>query len=91
MKSKRASASGRTAPVEVSPRASGFILSIGPLSVWLPLETAKVVVATLERALLLDARVARAGEAIRGELEPKPVGPSPPAVEATPVLRRASN
>jgi len=45
---------GRTAQVDICPSDAGFVLSVGPVSLWLPRDAARDVVATLTRALLLD-------------------------------------
>ena len=45
---------GRTVQVDICPHDAGFVLSVGPVSIWLPLDTARDVVTTLARALLLD-------------------------------------
>jgi hypothetical protein len=51
---KLASIVGRTVQVDICPRDAGFVLSVGPVSIWLPLATARDVVTTLARALLVD-------------------------------------
>jgi hypothetical protein len=55
---------GRIAQVDVCPRDAGFVLSVGPVSIWLPLDAARDVVATLARALLLDAHGVRDSHAL---------------------------
>lgn len=73
---------GRIAQVDVCPRDAGFVLSVGPVSVWLQLEAAQDVVATLARALLLDARVTRASDPLRGKVEPETVKSTPATAAA---------
>jgi hypothetical protein len=47
---------GRFVQVDVCAREAGVVLSVGPVSLWLPTNTALDVVETLARALALEAR-----------------------------------
>jgi hypothetical protein len=82
---------GRIAQVDVCPRDAGFVLSVGPVSIWLQLEAAQDVVATLAQALLLEERRARAPHANRGEKDPEHVEPRPTASLREPRVRGTSN
>ena len=79
---------GRIAQVDVCPRGAGFVLSIGPVSIWLPLDAARDVVATLARALLLDTRGVRHSHALDPLTDAKP---TPADTVAQPAARGTSN
>jgi hypothetical protein len=76
---------GRTAQVDICPRDAGFVLSVGPVSIWLTLDAARDVVTTLARALLLDTLGGRQPQDFV-----KPTTPSATAIAAPPA-RGTSN
>jgi len=88
---KTQSVVGRIAQVDVCPRDAGFVLSVGPVSIWLQLEAAQDVVATLAQALLFEARGARTPHASRGEKDPALVEPRAAASVLEPRVRGTSN
>lgn len=49
---------GRSVQVDICPEDVGFVMSIGRVSLWLKLEEAQDVVATLTRALIRSAALA---------------------------------
>jgi hypothetical protein len=53
---------GRFVQVDICPEDVGFVMSIGRASIWLKLEEAQDLVATLTRALLRSAALARGEE-----------------------------
>ena len=55
MDTNKAVVHGRVVQVDVCAREAGVVLSIGPVSLWLPTSTALDVVETLARALALEA------------------------------------
>jgi|KBSMisStandDraft_5_1062788.scaffolds.fasta_scaffold971619_2 hypothetical protein len=72
MKTKKvASIVGRTVQVDICPHDAGFVLSVGPVSIWLPPNAARDVVATLGRALLVETL---------GVRQPTPAAAPPPRV-----------
>jgi hypothetical protein len=46
---------GRRSQVDLCPGEAGYVLSLGPVSLWLDREAAADVVATLTRALAIEA------------------------------------
>jgi hypothetical protein len=67
VKSKRPAVVGRVAQVDICPAEAGFVLSVGPVSLWLDLAVAEDVVETLSEALVLGAREGgRAAEPVGG-------------------------
>ena len=84
---------GRSAQVDICPRDAGFVLSVGPVSIWLPLDTARDVVATLTRALLLDALGVREPEGLHddGDADADIVKPKSATALAAPPARSTSN
>ena len=92
MKSKKLpSVVGRTAQVDICPRDAGFVLSVGPVSIWLPLDVARDVVATLTRALLLDKLGVQQSEVLRPDGDADIVKPTSPTTVAAPAARGTSN
>jgi hypothetical protein len=55
MDTQRPSLHGRVVQVDICAREAGVVLSVGPVSLWLPTSTALDVVETLARALALEA------------------------------------
>ena len=53
---------GRSVQVDICPEDVGFVMSIGRASIWLKLEEAQDLVATLTRALIRSAALARDDE-----------------------------
>jgi hypothetical protein len=51
----RRTLSGQSVQVDVCGPEDGFVLSVGPVSLWLPATAALDVVETLARAIALDA------------------------------------
>jgi hypothetical protein len=49
---------GRIAQVDICPEEAGYVLSVGPVSLWLQLDEAQDVLSTLKRALGIDAEAA---------------------------------
>jgi hypothetical protein len=49
---------GRSVQVDICPEDVGFVMSIGRVSLWLKLEEARDLVATLTRALIRSAALA---------------------------------
>src|SRR3954470_18721437 len=82
---------GRIAQVDVCPRGAGFVLSVGPVSIWLPLDAARDVVTTLAQALLLDARDLRDSHAMGRRGDAEIVKPTPGNTVALPAARGPSN
>ena len=82
---------GRIAQVDVCPRGAGFVLSVGPVSIWLPLDAARDVVATLARALLLDSRGVRHSRALDALADAEIVKSTPATTVAQPPARGTSN
>lgn len=56
LKSKRPAVVGRVAQVDICPAEAGFVLSVGPVSLWLDQAVAEDVVETLSEALVLGGR-----------------------------------
>jgi hypothetical protein len=54
MDTQRPVVNGRVVQVDVCAREAGVVLSVGPVSLWLPMSTALDVVETLARALALE-------------------------------------
>lgn len=54
-RAKRRAIRGRWAQVDICPSDAGFVLSVGPVSLWLDLAAAGDVVETLSRALSFEA------------------------------------
>ena len=52
--------------VDICPEQSGYILSVGPMSIWLDGATAEDVVVMLERAIASRAAAARPATLTRG-------------------------
>jgi hypothetical protein len=77
MKSRRPAVMGRVAQVDICPSESGFVLSVGPVSLWLETAVAEDVVETLAHALSLGTGAAAAagadgaGDAVEAELPPR--------------------
>jgi len=91
MKSKKLpSVVGRTAQVDICPRDAGFVLSVGPVSIWLPLDVARDVVTTLARALLLDT-LGVEGLHRHGDADAGVVKPTSATAVAAPPARGTSN
>ena len=88
---KSSSVVGRIAQVDICPRDAGFVLSVGPVSIWLPHNAARDVVATLGRALLLDTLGVRPSHALPGDADADIVKPTPAAALAAPPARSTSN
>jgi hypothetical protein len=82
---------GRIAQVDVCPRGAGFVLSVGPVSIWLPLGAARDVVATLARALLLDARGVSDSHTVDPLADAQIVKSTPANTVAHPAPRGTSN
>src|SRR3954467_2649731 len=82
---------GRIAQGHVCPRDAGFVLSVGPVSIWLPLDAARDVVATLAQALLLDTRGVRDSHAHDPLGDAEIVKTGPPSTVAPPSPRGTSN
>ena len=55
MNPTRRTLSGRSVQVDVCSPEGGFVLSVGPVSLWLPATAALDVVETLARAIALEA------------------------------------
>jgi hypothetical protein len=55
-KKRKPAVLGRMAQVDICPAESGFVLSVGPVSIWLEPAVAEDVVRTLAQALSLDTR-----------------------------------
>ena len=55
MSRKRRTLSGESVQVDVCGPEDGFVLSVGPVSLWLPAPAALDVVETLARAIALEA------------------------------------
>jgi hypothetical protein len=84
MKSKKLpSIVGRTAQVDICPRDAGYVLSVGPVSLWLPLDVARDVVTTLARALLVDTLGVEPSQGLHrhgdGDAGAASAGAAPPA------------
>jgi hypothetical protein len=64
-KTRKAAVKGRIAQVDICPSEGGFVLSLGPVSLWLEPGVAEDVVETLSQALSLESgrRDAEAREA----------------------------
>jgi hypothetical protein len=82
---------GRIAQVDVCPCDAGFVLSVGPVSIWLPLDAARDVVATLARALLLDTRGLRDSHELDRPADAELAKPTPASTVAQPPARGTSN
>jgi hypothetical protein len=54
-KSRKSAVKGRIAQVDICPSEAGFVLSLGPVSLWLEPGVAEDVVETLSQALSLEA------------------------------------
>jgi hypothetical protein len=54
IKLKKPAVMGRVAQVDICPSESGFVLSVGPVSLWLDSSAAEDVLETLARALSMD-------------------------------------
>jgi hypothetical protein len=92
MKSKKSSSVvGRNAQVDICPRDAGFVLSVGPVSLWLPRDAARDVVATLTRALLLDTLGARQAHGAHRDGNAHILKPAPAIAVAAPPARGPSN
>ena len=61
-KTRKAAVKGRIAQVDICPSEAGFVLSLGPVSLWLDPGVAEDVVETLSQALSLESG-RRAGKA----------------------------
>jgi hypothetical protein len=64
-KARKSAVKGRIAQVDICPSEAGFVLSLGPVSLWLEPGVAEDVVETLSQALSLESgrRVGDAREA----------------------------
>jgi len=83
---------GRAAQVDICPRDAGFVLSVGPVSLWLPRDAARDVVATLTRALLLDTLGGRQAQGPHRDGNADILKPAPAATAmAAPPARGPSN
>ena len=54
-KSKKSAVKGRIAQVDICPSEAGFVLSLGPVSLWLEPGVAEDIIETLSQALSLEA------------------------------------
>jgi hypothetical protein len=54
-KTRKAAVKGRIAQVDICPSEAGFVLSLGPVSLWLEPGVAEDVVETLSQALSLES------------------------------------
>jgi hypothetical protein len=92
MKTKKLSSLvGRIAQVDICPRDAGFVLSVGPVSIWLPFDAARDVVETLARALLVDTIGVRQAEAPHPDPGADIPKPTPATAVAAPAARGTSN
>jgi hypothetical protein len=80
-KSKPPAVKGRIAQVDICPSEAGFVLSLGPVSLWLEPGVAEDIIETLSQALSLAAG--------RPAADGRELGPSP--VVAVADLGRKSN
>jgi hypothetical protein len=80
-KSKKSAVKGRVVQVDICPSEAGFVLSLGPVSLWLEPGVAEDIIETLSQALSLESG-RPAGEA-------RELGPSSAGLVAD--LRRKSN
>jgi hypothetical protein len=80
-KSKKSAVKGRIAQVDICPSEAEFVLSLGPVSLWLEPGVAEDIIETLSQALSLAAG--------RPSAEARELGLSSVAVVAD--LRRKSN
>ena len=82
---------GRTVQVDICPHDAGFVLSVGPVSIWLPLDAARDVVTTLARALLLDTLGARQPQGLHRDEDVDIVKPTSATALAAAPARGTSN
>jgi hypothetical protein len=54
-KQRKSAVKGRIAQVDICPSEAGFVLSVGPVSLWLEPGVAEDIVETLAHALSLEA------------------------------------
>jgi hypothetical protein len=73
-RAKRRAVMGRWAQVDICPSESGFVLSVGPVSLWLDVAAAGDVVETLARALSFEAERTGVELAAAAPAEPPPRG-----------------
>ena len=68
-KSKKPTVKGRVAQVDICPSEAGFVLSVGPVSLWLDAAVAEDVVETLAQALALEVSGSLGGRAAAEQAE----------------------
>lgn len=61
---------GRIAQVDICTDEAGYVLSVGPVSLWLQREEAQDVLNTLKRALALEAQGVELDGELDGALDP---------------------